>query len=119
VARSTRVPIAEAVEPDEVAFPVTGHRLVVGLGGPFANQDLRGDELLPAPTGPCSRDTERSAPSQATTSHRPAAKWPSVSSRAPPLLPGASNKTSSEHLGWCPTMLAQAPSRVVTVDEHL
>ena len=59
-------PDRRAVEADdEVAFPVAGHGTVRGLGGPLADQDLRGHERLPAATGPCAGDAQRPPGAQA------------------------------------------------------
>ena len=52
VVRSTSVPIAELSSPmirSPSQWP--GHGPVLGLGGPLADHDLRGDELLAAPCG--------------------------------------------------------------------
>jgi hypothetical protein len=38
-----------ALTEDQVAFPVTGHRAVVGFGRPFANVQHRGDVTLTVP----------------------------------------------------------------------
>ena len=43
-----------------------GHGPVVGLGGPLADHDLRGDELLAAPAGACPRHAQRPSGAQAS-----------------------------------------------------
>ena len=69
VVRSTSVPIAELWSPrGQVAFPVSWHCPVVGLGGALADHDLRVDELAALLPGPGPRDSQRSPGSQ--TSHQ-------------------------------------------------
>jgi len=52
VLRSTRVPIADPSNPMiTVSFPVSWNGPVVDLGGPGADQDLLGDELLASAAG--------------------------------------------------------------------
>ena len=41
---------------DQVAFPVSWHCPVVGLGGALADHDLGADELVAPLPGPCPRD---------------------------------------------------------------
>ncbi len=54
------------LEPDdEVAFPVAGNRPIFRLGRPFADEDLRGHELLAAPAGAGPRDPQCPPRSQA------------------------------------------------------
>ena len=50
VVRSTNVPIAELLKPeDQVALPVARDGAVVGLGRPLADHDLRRTNFLPRP----------------------------------------------------------------------
>ena len=59
VVRSTSVPIAELCSPrGQVAFPVSWHCPVVGLGGAFADHDLGSNERAASPPGSCPGDSQ-------------------------------------------------------------
>ena len=53
---------------DQVAFPVSWHCPVVGLGGALGDEDLGSNERAASPPGPCPGDPQRSPGSQ--TSHQ-------------------------------------------------
>ena len=53
---------------DQVAFPVSWHCPVVGLGGALGDEDLGSNERLASPPGSCPGDPQRSPGPQ--TSHQ-------------------------------------------------
>ena len=66
VVRSTNVPIAELPRPmDEVAFPVSRNRSVLGLGGPRADHDVGAYKRLAATTAASPRRAQRPPGAQA------------------------------------------------------